>query len=312
MASGRLSDLVYLSRDDVRSLLPPVARQIDLVDETLAATAAGDVELPPKLGVYPRPDSLIHAMPCHLRGQELASVKWVSAYFGNAAFGLPSISGLIILNEAETGIPLAVLDAAEITAARTAAMTGYCIRKFAPEGWSRVGIVGYGEQGRFHAALVHAMNPDASITAYRPSGVNGDNGLPVEFTPTVRDAVRAADVVVTAAPMRSGKSPPISAEWVADNSLVLPIDFDASLAPDAVGGAPVFLVDDVEQFEVYRKKGFFREWRDPDGAISDGYAAGAAGPVVCCNLGVGSLDAAFAAEVVRDAEESSVGIRLPR
>ena len=58
------------------------------------------------------------------------------------------------------------MDAAEITAARTAAASGVCIRRWAPKSWSRVAILGCGEQGRYHARVINTLNPDATIAAY--------------------------------------------------------------------------------------------------------------------------------------------------
>ena len=127
--------LLYLSRKEVAGLLPPIAEQLDLVEETYRAVGAGRVELPPKPGIHPRPDSFIHAMPAYLRDDDVAALKWVAGYPANKERGLPYISGLIVLNEADTGLPAAVMDGAEITAARTAAASGVCIQRFAPAGW---------------------------------------------------------------------------------------------------------------------------------------------------------------------------------
>ena len=107
-------------------------------------------------------------MPAYLRDEDVVALKWVGGYPANKARGLPYITGLVILNDAETGLPLAIMDGAEITAARTAAASGVCVRRFAPEGWRRAAILGCGEQGRFHAALLHAMNPDVEIRAWYP------------------------------------------------------------------------------------------------------------------------------------------------
>ena len=96
---------------------------------------AGRVELPPKPGIHPRKDSFIHAMPAYLRDEDVAALKWVAGYPANKERGLPYISGLIVVNDAETGLPTAVMDGAEITAARTAAASGVCVRRWAPEGW---------------------------------------------------------------------------------------------------------------------------------------------------------------------------------
>jgi ornithine cyclodeaminase/alanine dehydrogenase len=306
-----VNELLYLSRETVAELLPPVEGQLDLVERTLRATSTGRVDLPPKLGVYPRADCLVHAMPAYLIEDDIVAVKWISAYSGNSRRGLPSISGVIVLNEAETGRPIAVMDAAEITAARTAAVSGVCIRLFAPEGWQRVGIIGFGEQGRFHARLVARMNAEALISVYTPRGRNGHAHVDVVASP--EEAVAGADIVVTAAPLTRKVNPAFLSEALEASCLVLPIDFGASVAADAVEQADLFLVDDDGQFEVYRQKGFFDGWPDPQGVLADmGGPQPATGRVVCCNLGVGSLDAAFAALVFQEARKRDVGVHLPR
>src|SRR5690242_2997350 len=162
------TEIRVLSRPEVAGLVPGVEAQLGLVEETYKAMARGEVELPPKPGVHPREDAFIHAMPAYLRSSDVAALKWVSGYPANPGRGLPYISGLIIVNDAETGLPVGLMDAAEITAARTAAASGVCVRRFAREGWSRAAILGCGEQGRYHARLLQEMNPAVAIRAYDP------------------------------------------------------------------------------------------------------------------------------------------------
>ena len=71
--------LLYLTREEVARLLPDVPAQLDLVEETYRAVGSGRVELPPKPGIHPRPDSFIHAMPAYLRDDDVAALKWVAA-----------------------------------------------------------------------------------------------------------------------------------------------------------------------------------------------------------------------------------------
>jgi ornithine cyclodeaminase/alanine dehydrogenase-like protein (mu-crystallin family) len=164
--SPRLPDPIQ--RETVRELLPPVAEQIDLAERTYRAMARGEVELPPKIGIHTRPDSFSHAMPAYLRDADVAVLKWVSGYPANPARGLPYITGVLVVNDPDTGVPLALMDAAEITAARTAAASGACIRAWGPPGWSRAAILGCGEQGRFHAAVIRSLDPLAEIRGYDP------------------------------------------------------------------------------------------------------------------------------------------------
>ena len=305
--------LLYLTRDEVARLLPPVPEQLDLVEETYRAVGAGRVELPPKPGIHPRPDSFIHAMPAYLRDDDVAALKWVAGYPANKERGLPYITGLIVLNDAETGVPAAVMDGAEITAARTAAASGVCIRRFAPRGWSRAAVLGAGEQARFHAEVLRQLNPDVAIRGWDPHRERisslGDN---VEAAPGPREAVRAADVLVTAGPIVESPDSPLTSDWLEESSLGLPIDFDFYFSAEAVESAELFLVDDMGQFEYYRSLGHFQGWPEPAGSVGEALSRdGAPARVVCCNLGIGALDAAFAARVLAAAREQGAGTELP-
>jgi hypothetical protein len=94
-------------------------------------------------------------------------------------------------------------------------------------------------------------------------------------------------------------SSPLDASWVADDVLLLPIDFDFYVSGSAVAACDLFLTDDVAQFEAYRERGFFRGWHAPDASVGDALERGLeARRVVCANLGVGALDAAFAHAVL--------------
>ena len=75
--------------------------------------------MPPKPGIHTMPDAFIHAMPAYIPSMRSAGIKWVSGYPENFKRGLPYITGLLILNDVETGIPYAVMDCTWITAMRT-------------------------------------------------------------------------------------------------------------------------------------------------------------------------------------------------
>jgi hypothetical protein len=93
-----------------------------------------------------------------------------------------------------------------------------------------------------------------------------------------------------------------------DRWLALPIDFDFYVSRETVAAADLFLVDDVEQFEYYRSQGHFRDWPEAAGTVGEKHDRRPR--VLCCNLGVGALDAAFAARVLRRASTEGVGTEL--
>jgi alanine dehydrogenase len=309
-----LSGLLYLSRADVAALLPDVIEQLDLVEHTYRSLAAGRVELPPKPGVHPRKDSFLHAMPAYLRDEDVVALKWVAGYPANKERGLPYITGLVVVNDAETGLPLAIMDGAEITAARTAAASGVCVRRFAPEGWRRAAILGCGEQGRFHATLLHAMNPEVEIRAWDPHPERVERmGELAEGAAGWGDALEGAEIVVTAGPIIEDPEPPIRPEHLGERWLALPIDFDFYFRPETVAAAEVFLADDIGQFEYYRELGHFQGWPAPEGNVGEGLGRdGSPDRALCCNLGIGALDAAFANVVLERARAEGAGTELDR
>jgi alanine dehydrogenase len=307
-----VSRLLFLSRDQVADLLPGIAEQLDLVERTYRALAAGRVELPPKPGVHPRKDAFIHAMPAYLADDDVVALKWVAGYPENPARGLPYIHGLVVMNDPDTGVPLAVMDAAEITAARTAAASGVCVRALAPAGWREAAILGCGEQGRYHLEVLRVLNPSVRIRAYDPLPERvAELPGPVEARTDPREAVEGAEVIVTAGPIVENPDSPLRADWLGERWLALPIDFDFYVSAEAVATAGLFLVDDLDQFAYYRERGHFRGWPAPERSIGEALARGdRAERVVCCNLGIGALDAAFGAAVLGHARAEGVGTEL--
>ncbi len=308
--------LTYLDRASVRRLLPSVEEQMDAIAATYTSMAHDGVENPPKIGVHARPETFVHAMPAYLRDQDVTAMKWVGAYPGNTTRGLPSISGLIVLNDSGTGLPLAVMDAAEITAVRTAAASGVSIRHLAHPGWKQVAILGYGEQGRRHVDVVRALRPDATIRVYAGPRATGtlprvEDGL--ELVAGAREAVEGADVVVTAGPMTRGSREPVGPDWVGAQCLVVPVDFDAYTSADLVARADDFVVDDTAQFEHYRSLGYFQGWPVPARSLGAALEREPTGALrVSCSLGVGAIDAAVAHAVWLRALDEGAGVALPR
>ena len=129
--------LRYLTAADVGAAMPPLPERLRLAEQTLTALV-DDAELPPKIGVHPRPEgSFAHAMPAHLRGAEpgglddLLGIKWIAGFPANRAHDIPAIHGLVLLTDPTTGVPVAIIDAGPITAERTAAISGVAIARFA-------------------------------------------------------------------------------------------------------------------------------------------------------------------------------------
>jgi ornithine cyclodeaminase/alanine dehydrogenase-like protein (mu-crystallin family) len=326
--------LRYLSAADVRAAMPSVAERLNLARRTMIALVA-DAELPPKLGVHPRQTaSHTAAMPALLRGaassgqDDLLGVKWVTAFPDNRARGIPGIHATIVLNDATTGVPLAILDGAPITAERTAAVSGVALREWWPQtsGPVHVCLVGAGVQGVSHVDVLaevgrgsvlaivdrHQERADELATRARKTGAFGDVTTATDIEP----AVAAADVVVTMVSF-GPQHQTVPAQAFARAGLIVAVDYDMCIPGNVAAGASSFYVDDIGQFEANRSANQFLGYPAPDGSIGQALlgqapSARATGPVVVNHLGVGLADVVFADAIVTRASEMGLGTDLPR
>jgi ornithine cyclodeaminase/alanine dehydrogenase-like protein (mu-crystallin family) len=320
--------LLYLSQQDVIGTGLTLREATAVVEGALREHGRRQVENPPKPGIHPLPNSFIHAMPAHLRGRGAAGLKWVSGFFGNPARGLPSISGLIILNDVETGLPTAVMDCAYITALRTAAVSGVAARFLARPDAKVLGIVGAGLQGRYHLlALREVLTALETVAVFDVSEpavqrfiatMGRTAGLKVEAGRSAQAVIERADVVVTAT---SQLDEPIFQEaWVQPGALVLPVHargWDRT-TPHRMDK---FIVDDWEQFHhaVGLPGGFYAPLPPhPYAELSEivvGAKPGRERPaerIVDFNYGMAMHDVAVAADVLARAKQRNLGTPLPQ
>jgi ornithine cyclodeaminase/alanine dehydrogenase-like protein (mu-crystallin family) len=143
---------VFGAGDVERAVSPHEA--YDAVREAFVAHARGEWSMQPKLYVTNYPAGDFRAMPALGGGHAL--LKWVTSFPGNPARGLPTVAGLVLLSDAETGQLLAVLDAAAVTALRTAAAAVIAADTLCRAGASSYAVVGCGVNGAETARLLVA------------------------------------------------------------------------------------------------------------------------------------------------------------
>lgn len=331
---GALPPLRWFGAHDVAAAMPPLDERLRLAELTMTALARpGSGELPPKIAVHPRPaGSFAHAMPAHLRGEEpardLLGLKWVAGFTSNGAIGLPAINAVVVLNDPETGVPIAVLDGAPITAERTAAVTGVALRHFGPSARHglQVAVIGAGVQGRSHLPVLGSVLSGVTVrlfdrhperAASLADHARSTEGIADATTHgTAREAIEGADVVVTVASfLPRGERQTLTNAWLPADATVVPVDYATYCAAEVAHNAALFLVDHREQFLANRDAGNFDGYPDPGGTIGEAILAGTprpAGRVVITHLGVGLADLVFADAVVRAATAAGRGTALPR
>ena len=137
-------NMIYLTRSDVSACDVSLARSLEISEQTYAEHAKGNYEMPPKPGVHPDtcPGAFHHAMPAYLPNSHAVGIKWVAVYGHNPSkYNCNSTSALMILNDEQTGYPIAIMEAGLITAIRTANASGVSAKYLARKDSKTVGIV---------------------------------------------------------------------------------------------------------------------------------------------------------------------------
>ena len=226
--------LLYLSRADVEAVALDMPTIIGLLETAFREKGAGRVEMPPKPGIHPGPDAFIHAMPAYIPALHAAGIKWVSGFPENVQRGLPYITGLIVLNDDQTGLPYCVMDCTWITAYRTGAATALSAKYLARPESEVVGVLACGVQGRTNLEAIAAVLPIRRAFAYDivpeardryVSEMAGRLGIEIVPVDDPRSAVVESDVVVTSGPILKQPKPTIEAGWLKPGAFGSAVDF---------------------------------------------------------------------------------------
>jgi ornithine cyclodeaminase/alanine dehydrogenase-like protein (mu-crystallin family) len=316
---------LYLSRADVESVGLGMTEIIDALEKMFLEKAAGRVEMPPKPGIHPAADAFIHAMPAYIPALRSAGVKWVSGYPANPARGLPYISGLIVLNDVETGFPKAVMDCTWITAQRTGAATAVAAKRLARPQSRTLGILGCGAQGRsnlealaavFRLEEVKAFDIDPAAAGRFAREAAARSGLAARAVGSAEEAVRGSDLVVTAGPILKVPHATIRPGWLAAGAFASLVDYDSYWSREALREVDKFCTDDLAQLEYVRTLGYFQNIPPVHADLAElvsGRKPGRQAPserTVACNLGLALDDMATAPLVLERAAARGLGVRL--
>jgi alanine dehydrogenase len=238
---------LLLDRNTIKTLMR-MSDVIHVVEEAIRMCGEGKGNMPAKTYL-----SLEHgdfrAMPAALPG--CAGMKWVNVHSQNPSLGLPSIMAILIYSDPETGYPLAIMDATEITAYRTGAAAAVASRYLARRDSHTIGIIGAGFQAHTQI-LAHAeMFSPISINVFDVSKAAVDRLMQSLSQLSIRNCsiqeAVASDIVCTLTPSRR---PIIKKEWIAAGTHINAVGADApgkqELDPSILKEA-IVVVDNLKQ-----------------------------------------------------------------
>src|SRR5512145_34113 len=319
-------NILYLSRADVEAVDLSMKEIIALLEKAFLEKGNGRVEMPPKPGIHTMPDAFIHAMPAFIPSMRSAGIKWVGGYPENFKRGLPYISGLMIMNDVETGIPYAVMDCAWITAMRTGAASALSAKYLARPDSETAGILACGVQGRTNLEALACLFPLKRAYAYDVlpdvqekfvAEMNGRFGFEVVGVKEPKQAVVESDLVVTSGPILKHPTPVIQKDWLRPGSYGSAVDFDSYWSGPALAQMDRISTDDHAQFQYYKSAGYFQQTPDPYADLGELVAGLKRGRrddkerTLAINLGLAMDDMAVAPTIFQKAKDLGLGVSLP-
>lgn len=320
-------EILYLSRKNVIDTGITLREAVDIAEKVLMEHGKRNFQNPPKPGVHLLGDAFLNAMPAYLPELNAVGIKWVSVFSNNPKLNIPSTMGLIILNDINTGQPIAVIDGGYITAQRTAAASAVAAKYLANKDSKVLGIVGTGEQARVHLIalmdilkeieLVKVYDRNENIAQEFINTMGEQVSCQIVACPSVEAVIRESDVVVTATGDLSGKPPIFMDQWLKKGVFVLPVH-NHGWELSALENADKFVVDDWNQYSTNFHTNDYNPHLPPLYAELSEIVAGKkkgretkSEKIMSMHEGMALHDIALASWVLKVAKEKGIGITLP-
>ncbi|RZL95617.1 MAG: ornithine cyclodeaminase family protein [Variovorax sp.] len=224
--------LHYLNHLDVQALAMTDAEIVAAVEEGLLAQGRGETTIEPRMHLVPEKDYPGHfnVLRGYIRPLGVAGVKVVGDFYRNYEQGLPSELALLNLFDPKTGVPVAIIDASDITDMRTGAITAIGAKHLARKNSKILGHIGARGTSYWNVRLLHSIFKFEEIRVHsrRPESRNAfaerlerDLGMKITVTEDWESCVRGADIVVEASRLEK-PTPVLKTEWIKKGACVIP------------------------------------------------------------------------------------------
>lgn len=237
--------------------MPPMASVVEIIETGLAAHGRGEVVLPPKshIDLDDRYNGHFNILVGWAKPNDTAGVKVIGDYVENYKYGLPSEVAMLTLYDSRKGIPRGLLDATDLTTARTGAVTGVGARHLAPPNPKIIGHIGARGTAFANIAAMAGMFDieEVRINSKRPETrealvqkIQDELGIKARAVADPEETVRDADIVVEATRLEKPMVL-IRDEWLKPNCLLIAYGWVMAIDPKTVRTADKVVVDDWAQ-----------------------------------------------------------------
>jgi len=328
-----MPEVMILNEAELREAVPLDLRAVDIVEQAFAALARGGVIMPPILSMaIEEKNGEVDVKTAYVPGMDAFAIKASPGFFDNPAKGLPSLGGLMVVFDADTGVPRAVLlDNGYLTDVRTAAAGAVAARYLAPASPGTVGVIGAGLQAELQLRALALVRSFDKVLVWARSAERGAGyarrmsealEVPVEYVDSADRCVRESEVVVTTTPARE---PLVMAGWLHPGLHITAMGSDSpdknELDPGILGAVDRFVCDRRSQS---RAQGELRA-AVAAGAVAEDFPADELGQIiigskparsdpaattVCDLTGTGVQDTAIASHAYRTAVERGAGTTI--
>ena len=323
-------ELLWLTKEQCIECGPNIDEILDIVKDTMIAHGKNEYEMPAKIGIHPYEDVFFHAMPAYVPGQTAAGIKWIECFPRNPRqYGLPQTTGVQVMNDIATGVPVAIMDCTWITALRTPAVTALSAAALKPD-TEYFGMFGAGVQGKEHLRyIVHTLKNLKKIYLYdiyedavKKAIAEVQPEIGVEIVPATdpKEIAEKCETMSSATIILRDPLCVVKDEWISPGQTIIPCDMNTFFDLKTQYKADKYIVDSIEEHQLFADMGYFPQDKGlpkvyaQTGEILAGTKPGRESAdelIVCSNIGISVNDIAVGQSILMKALEKGIGTILP-
>lgn len=320
-------EVLYLTQKEVIDIGLTIEDILKLTEYALTSHGKKEYEMPAKIGIHPLPEVFFHAMPAYVPSKNACGIKWIECYpYNIQRFYMPQTTGLLILNDISSGVPMVIMDCAWITAMRTPAVSALSSGALHPDA-ETFGMFGCGAQGIGHINyIVRTLKKLKKIYINDIYEEAMDNLIkicqPKVDVPIVKsnpeEMAKSCEVLCSATIILKEPLAAVKDEWVSKGQTILPCDLNTFWDPMTQRRADKYIVDSTDEHKLFAGMGYFPDGLPEifceTGEVLAGIKKGRESKdelIVCSNIGMSVCDVVVAREIFNRALETGAGRKLP-